>query len=427
IDESGTGLIIFTITHMLRARLHRVLPNEIVDDVIEGTRANLGRLVGHALRELPGHTHDQRAFAEPAAEVARLVGELIGDAAPADRSGGSTGVPNRLLVPVGWGALETELALADVGSGMPVAGSGYRIYSTTNDIEVAGHDLYRSVALRRLRRDLDRACAEQAVSAARVAQRVSPVFLRPTEGGLLGGQDHGRIDRARLAQIVADPLNPFVHSLPVPRRGSDAVVTFLVDTTGSMKVQQYESVAVLCDTFVRALEMIDVRTEVLGFSTATWAGGESARRWTDEGSPPDPGRLADVMHVVYKSFDQTWRQARASLAAMLRLDHYREGVDGEAIEWAIRRLDRIDSSHRYLVLISDGFPMEAMTATHNRDDYLLDHMQSVVDRLSGRSDVRLGAVSVDQRLEEIIINSTTADLSGTLTLGSYDLMNRLFG
>ncbi|MFW2383338.1 MAG: cobaltochelatase CobT-related protein, partial [Acidimicrobiales bacterium] len=322
--------------------------------------------------------------------------------------------------------LTEELAIAS-GAREPTApANDYRIYTTANDVECRGEDLYRPFVLPRLRRDIDRACSQQAVSPARIAQRLGPLFLCPVDGGLFGGQDHGTIDRARLAQVVANPLNPYVHALPVPQRSTDAAVTFLVDTTGSMKAQRHESVAVLCDTFVRSLEMLEVPTEVLGFSTASWAGGESARQWVADGSPANPGRVADIMHIVYKSFDQTWRQSRLGIAAMLRVDHYREGVDGEALEWAARRLEQAVASHKYLVIISDGFPMEATTASHNGDDYLFGHLRHVVDRLTSHPNMRVGAVTVDHALDEFMVNSTACDLSGTLTLSSYQVLHRLF-
>ncbi len=427
IGDTGTGLVIFTITHMLRARLLRTLAKENVDDLIESTRANLGRLAGHALREMPKHIASQRDFAVPAAELARLIGELLSDTSVTDPDEPSSEAVerNRLLIPTGWADLENELAFADVEGAAVAPPSDYHIFTTIHDVETTGSALYRAPVLSRLRRDLDLAVGAQAVSATRLAQRLGPLFHRHTESGFHGGHDHGRIDRARLAQIVADPLNPFVHEQPVQRLTTDAAVTFLVDTTGSMKVQRFEAVAVWCDTLVRALEQLDVTTEVLGFSTVTWAGGESRKEWTAAGSPEPPGRLADTLHVVYKGAEQTWRQSRHSLAAMMRTDHYREGVDGEAIEWAAARLRRRPEQQRVLVVISDGEPMEATTATHNRDSFLFDHLRHVVSSIEHRGDLIVGGIAIDGSVEESFARATTADLEGTLTLSSYAALHRL--
>ncbi len=427
IGETGTGLLVFTVTHMLRARLLRQFAKENVDDLIEGTRANLGKLVGHAFREMPLHVHDQRAFAVPALEMARLIGEMLDDATLGGKQVEAAIKRNRMLIPIGWETLEEEIEFVASPAHLVEPVSDYRVYTRANDVQVSGDELYREFALGGLRNDLDAAISQQAVSISRLAQRLGPLFHQPVDGGLIGGQDHGRIDRSRLAQIVADPLNPYVHALPVQRPATNAAVTFVVDTTGSMKVQHYEAVAVLCDSYVRALEALDVQTEVLGFSTNSWAGGASLRQWEEAGSPVDPGRVADTLHIVYKSFGRTWRQSRKSLAAMMRVDHYREGVDGEAVRWAAERLLSSGAERKYLVLISDGQPMEAATATHNRSLYLVDHLRFVVDRIQRTTDIRLGAVSVDHTLDEFITNSTVADLAGTLTLSSYGVLARLFG
>jgi len=137
----------------------------------------------------------------------------------------------------------------------------------------------------------------------------------------------------------------------------DVVVSFLVDTSGSMKTQRYEAVAVLLDTFARALDLAGVKSEVLGFTTKSWSGGKPMKQWRRDGMPDSPGRLSELQHIVYKDAQSTWRQARNSIAAMLRTDHYREGVDGEALLWAWERLLARPESRRYLVMISDGSPM----------------------------------------------------------------------
>ncbi|MEL6981476.1 MAG: cobalt chelatase [Actinomycetota bacterium] len=431
IGETGVGLLVFTITHMLRARLLRRPASEAVDDLIEVPRGNLARLVGHALAEMPDRVTDQERFAEPAREVARLLAELVDDATEIDDDPPDVTARNRLVIPVDWDLLDEELAEA---AGDPVTGDpterSYRIYTDEFDIEVTGASLYRAEVLRNLRRELDRQVSAQAVSVTRLAQRLQRVFPSVTEDGWSGGQPDGPLDPARLARIVVDPLDPDVRRSPRLRPSSDSAVTFLIDTTGSMKLQRYESVAVLVDTLTRALELAGSTVEVLGFSTASWAGGQAANRWRADGSPPDPGRISDTMHIVYKSFDASWRQARHSMAAMLRTDHYREGVDGEALAWAAHRLQARTERRRALVMISDGLPMEAATATNNRDGFLHDHLAAVARAIeSDRGGLELGSIGIDHQLDDVIGRSVALDLDldGTLTIGTYDVLAALFG
>ncbi|MGI9597663.1 MAG: cobaltochelatase CobT-related protein [Acidimicrobiales bacterium] len=427
VAETGVGLLVFTITHMLRSRLLRVPSSEAVDDLIEVTRGNLAKLVGHALKALPSVVDDQAEFAVPAAEIARLVAEMVDDASASADDVPESVIDNALLIPIDWDLLE-ELTTDDGAEGF---GSekvdDYHVFTAAYDTEVVAAGLYRAAAVRELRTELDGHVAAQAVSVARLAQRLQRLFPVRLPDGWSGGEEDGLLDPSRLAQLVADPTNRLVHRRERFRPTSDATVSFLIDTSGSMKAQRYESVAVLVDTLVRALEMAGAGSEVLGFTTGAWGGGRAMADWRSQGSPPDPGRLNEVQYIVYKHAEQPWRQARLAMATMLRTDHYREGVDGEAIEWAYRRLLHRPERRRALVVISDGAPMDAATANANQDGFLADHLRSVAHRIEHAGLIELGAVGIDLQLDEFISNSISLDLTGTLTVGTYDVLHRLFG
>lgn len=432
IAETGVGVLIYTLAHMLRYRLVGIPASEQVDDVIEATRFNLAKLVGHALRELPGSAHSQSSFAVPAREIARLVAEMADDAGDSLDASSVAAQRHRLLIPIDWETLNEELASVAAGGIAPAIDADYRVFTTVHDVEVRGSELYREEALRRLRRELDHQIDAQAVSITRLAQRLQRLFPAWQVDGWSHGEDEGLIDPARLGQIVANPMNPHVRRLPSERPTGEAAISFLIDTSGSMKVQRHETVAVLVDTLVRALELAGVSSEVLGFTTTSWAGGTPAAEWRAAGSPVGPGRLAAIQHIVYKDADTTWKQGRLSLAAMMRTDHYREGVDGEALEWAHARLMQRLETRRALVIISDGTPMEVTTAINNRDDFLADHLRAVAMSIESpprrsQPGVLLGAVGIDDDLGDYIANSITVDLRGTLTIGDYDVLHRLFG
>ncbi len=427
VAETGVGLLVYTITHMLRSRLLRVPTSESVDEVIEVTRGNLAKLTGHALRVLPAAVGSQAEFAEPAAEIARLVAELVEDAEASADDAPQSVLDNALLLPIDWDLLDELAAGGPADGSSPVADRSYHVFTTAYDAETNGVELYREPLLRRARTELDAHIGAQAVSVARLAQRLQRLFPAPVVDGWSGGAEDGALDPARLAQVVADPTNRLIHRTERIRLIGDAAVTFLVDTSGSMKAQRYESVAVLVDTLVRALELAGVVTEVLGFTTGAWAGGQPMAEWRAAGSPPDPGRLNELNHVVYKRADERWRPARLGLAAMLRTEHYREGLDGEAIEWAYRRLLRRPEGRRVLVVISDGAPMDAATANANRDGFLADHLRAVTRRIEHEGLVELGAIGIDGPLDDLVRNSIALDLTGTLTIGTYDVLHRLFG
>ena len=452
IAETGVGLLVFTLCHMLRYRLLLVPAPEAVDDVIEATRGNLGRLIGHALRELPSLTHDQRAYAQPALEIARLVADLAADVSSSSRPTPAAVLRNQLLVPDDWdpgdsASTEDDDDPADLDSGGIgsqqvdlFASSGrrhnetsdwYKPYTTAFDVEVAGTDLYPDASLIGLRSRLDKLVASQAVSPTSLAQRLRQLFVSWHHDHWSSGHDDGFVDPSRLAQMIANPLNPNVHRRPTMRAHSDAAVTFLVDTTGSMKKQRYENMAVLVDTLARAVELAGGASEVLGFTTASWAGGQAAAKWRLEGQPANPGRLADIQHIIYKAADQPWRRARRSLSAMLRTDHYREGVDGEALMWAWQRLLQRPEKRRLLVLISDGKPMEATTCAANGDSYLARHLAEVCHTITTTDypPVSLGTACLSPQLNELeaaFEHIEYAELDTVVSIGTYDFVYRLF-
>jgi len=302
----------------------------------------------------------------------------------------------------------------------------YHVFTREFDVESEGNDLYPTNRLQRRRTQLDRLVASQSVSVNRLALRMQRLFASLREDDWQFGQEEGWLDARRLTQLVASHSyrQIYYRNRFVPK--SDVVVSFLIDTSGSMKTQRYEAVAVLVDTYARALELAGVQSEILGFTTAGWNGGRALASWRKSGQPDDPGRLNEVQHIVYKSADASWRQSRLSIAAMLETVHYREGIDGEALLWAFRRLMAREEQRRYLVLVSDGAPMDAATSNQNREGFLLDHLAAVSDHIDRRSAIHLGCIGIDLDTSHFITNSASADLTGTLGNNTYRLLDTLF-
>jgi cobaltochelatase CobT len=174
------------------------------------------------------------------------------------------------------------------------------------------------------------------------------------------------------------------------------VLAFLVDCSGSMK-QHIEPLATLLDVFVRALEQAGVTSELLGFGTGAWNGGRARRDWLQAGRPPSPGRLNELSHRVFKDGDTSWRRARPGIAALLKADLFREGVDGEAVDWAVARLQARPEARKLLVVVSDGCPMDSATQLANDAFYLDNHLKQVLQRheRAGRVDIRALGVGLD--------------------------------
>ncbi|MGE5117471.1 MAG: cobaltochelatase CobT-related protein, partial [Betaproteobacteria bacterium] len=191
---------------------------------------------------------------------------------------------------------------------------------------------------------------------------------------------------------------------------ADCLVTFLIDCSGSMK-DQIESVAMIVDVFVRALEMAGVPSEVLGFTTGAWNGGRAQRDWLRAGRPLHPGRLNEVCHLVFKDADTPWRRSRRSMAALLKADLFREGVDGEALDWAVSRMQGRPERRRLLLVVSDGSPMDTATHLANDEHYLDHHLRQVVQRHEQSGAAEIAGIGVGLDLSPYYARSQAIDLA----------------
>ena len=435
VAESGVGLLVYTLTHMARARLRLGMTDEEVDSIIEMPRARLGRLIGHALQQLPGHMQDQAAYAADALEIARLLTELAEASEFADGTAGSARY--QMLAPLEW--LDLDTSQDDGMSGIAVSAlpanerdqtlhelGDYRAFTTDYDVEQQGSELYPLAQRRRARTELDQLVQAQAVSAHRIALRLRRLFgtFEPDEWRF--GVDEGIVDGRRLPQLIANPMAREVFQRPRHVLRTDTVVSLLMDNSGSMKAQRYETLAVLADTLSRALDLANVPHEILGHTTAAWTGGRALEDWRAAGKLEDPGRIAEISRVVYKDADTSWKRARHSLAAMQLTRHFRESIDGEAIIWAHGRLMRRPERRKVLVVVSDGAPAEAATNRANRKGYLSDHLVNVVDFIERRTPVEIGALTVDNDVSSVFRRSMPIDLDATLTVGAYGVFEELF-
>ncbi|MDG2261263.1 MAG: cobalt chelatase, partial [Actinomycetota bacterium] len=340
VGESAVGLLVYTVTHIARARLVRITMDEEVDALTETTRGNIGAIIGGPLRELRGTVTSQAEFAVHAVDIAERIAAFAGPVAASEAVHDELSVFYRMHLPQDWGADESHEAEVSAGSSAGLALvdlqriGGYEIYSRAHDRQLDAGLLYPTPILDECRRRLDSLISAQAVSVHRLARRMRALFAVDAAEGWVFGVDEGVVDGRRLGQLVARTTSTDIFKRDRIVAATDAVVTFLIDNSGSMKLQRHESVAVLVDTLVRALDLAGVKSEVLGFTTGAWSGGVLAGEWRAAGSPEHPGRLNQTDHIIYKDADTSWRRSRRSVSALMRTHHFREGVDGEAVIWA---------------------------------------------------------------------------------------------
>ncbi|MGO4811483.1 cobalt chelatase [Cupriavidus sp. 2MCAB6] len=417
--ESHLGILLYTVAQIAWSRLSGWPVLEDTEDLIEATRAAIVPVLGVSLAGLRRHRAEQGAFAVHALEMARLVGEML-QAERAGRAQDDAGDQEdeeaaRVAFSLALGFEDDEyeaMAVAATGNSRVLHGSeqGYRAYTTRYDREISPGSLVRKALLAEYRERLDRRIAEQGINVARLARALAASLAVPQRDGWSFGEEEGRIDGRRLAQLVSSPAERRLFRQERHKLQADCAVSFLIDCSGSMKAH-IERVATMVDILARALDQAGVASEVLGFTTGAWNGGRARLDWLARGRPAHPGRLNETCHMVFKDAATNWRRARTDIAALLKADLFREGVDGEAVDWACARLLARAESRRILIVISDGSPMDTATGQANDAFYLDNHLKEVVARHETLRDVEVLGLGVGLDLSPYYRRCLALDLS----------------
>ena len=230
--------------------------------------------------------------------------------------------------------------------------------------------------------------------------------------------DEGILDAGRLARVVTNPMLALSFKRERDTEFRDTIVTLLIDNSGSMRGRPITVAAMCGDILSRTLERCAVKTEVLGFTTRAWKGGQARERWVADGKPRNPGRLNDLRHFIYKSADAPWRRSRKNLGLMLREGLLKENIDGEALQWAYRRLLHRPEHRRILMVISDGAPVDDSTLSVNPGNYLEKHLREVIREIENRDQVELIAIGIGHDVTRYYRRAVTIvdaeELGGTM-------------
>jgi cobaltochelatase CobT len=270
----------------------------------------------------------------------------------------------------------------------------YSAYTTKYDETVTALELCDADELARLRGFLDQQLAPFQGAVSKLAHRLQRRLLAQQNRSWDFDQEEGLLDAARLARIVIDSSHSLSYKVERDTDFRDTVVTLLIDNSGSMRGRPIGIAAISADIMARTLERCGVKTEVLGFTTRAWKGGQSREQWLAAGRPPKPGRLNDLRHIIYKKADEPWRRAKANLGLMMREGLLKENIDGEALMWAHNRLLARTEERRILMVISDGAPVDDSTLSVNNGTYLERHLRQVIAWIEGRSPVELIAIGI---------------------------------
>jgi len=270
----------------------------------------------------------------------------------------------------------------------------YVVYTKTHDEVIKAEELCDTEELDRLRGYLDGHMAGLQAVIARLANRLQRRLLAQQTRSWTFDLEEGMLDTARLTRVIIDPMSALTFKEEKETDFRDTVVTILIDNSGSMRGRPIMVAAVCADIMARTLERCGVKAEILGFTTRAWKGGKSFQDWLAAGKPSQPGRLNDLRHIIYKGADMPWRRAKRNLGLMMREGLLKENIDGEALEWALRRLQARPEQRRIMMVISDGAPVDDATQSQNKTGLLETHLREVIDKIENRTDVQLVAIGI---------------------------------
>ncbi|UWQ27485.1 cobaltochelatase subunit CobT [Leisingera sp. M523] len=295
----------------------------------------------------------------------------------------------------------------------------YKVFQDANDEEIAAEDLAEPAELERLRAYLDQQLEPLKGAVSRLANKLQRRLQAQQNRSWEFDLEEGTLDAGRLARVVANPTTPLSFKREKDTEFRDTVVTLLLDNSGSMRGRPISIAAICADVLARTLERCNVKVEVLGFTTRAWKGGLAREGWLNEGRPQQPGRLNDLRHIIYKGADAPMRRTRTNLGLMMKEGLLKENIDGEALEWAHRRMTARQEARKILMVISDGAPVDDSTLSVNPANYLEKHLRDVIAMVEKRKQVELLAIGIGHDVtryyERAVTITDVEQLAGAMT------------
>jgi len=270
----------------------------------------------------------------------------------------------------------------------------YKVFTNEFDAVQNAEELENESEIIRLRKNLDQQLVNLQNLVAKLANKLQRQLLAKQNRSWDFDLEEGMLDVSKLSRVVIDPFHPLSYKMEKEIEFKDTIVTLLIDNSGSMRGRPISVAAICADILSRTLERCSVKVEILGFTTKNWKGGKSREKWNSENKPKSPGRLNDLRHIIYKSADKPWRQAKKNLGLMLKEGLLKENIDGEALLWAYKRISVRKEERKILMIISDGAPVDDSTLSVNSGDYLEKHLKQTVKWIEENSNIEILAVGI---------------------------------
>lgn len=425
--EGSIGLLLITIFSTVWMKLNSKPIPQLMQDIVEATRAGIAENMGPLLVKLKASRNDQAAYAQTTHEVIKLVSGMIAEEYrnnPSIRTKRKNQSATHLKIE--WVPPHAGKISADFKSPashlnqqrrlLKKSLDKYHIYNSSYDIQAEAKKKIRPAQLAIYQEQLNAEIAKQNIPWAKLTRIYQQIFSSQLPNRWETTEAEGLLDRRYLTRAATSPLQSPLYKQIATSNKANTRVTLLVDCSGSMKEQRIK-IATCVDALVRILEQAGIKTEVLGYSTVTWQGGRPFKEWRKNGQPPNPGRLNERAHWIFKDFATGWRRARAGIAALLRPEIYAESVDGEALIWAAERLQKTNNSHQtknLLILFSDGCPMDRATIEANGEHFLKNHLIHAIEWCEKHANLDLWGCGIGEELRPYFANRLSWDAEGDL-------------
>ena len=302
----------------------------------------------------------------------------------------------------------------------------YQIFTSQFDEIINAIDLATPEETQRLRIQLDQLISPYQTTIGKLANRLQRLLQAQQNRSWNYNLEEGLLDTAQLHRVITRPGDPLSFKQESESKFKDTVVSLLIDSSGSMRGRSMTLAAICGDIIGSTLERCYVKTELLGFTTKHWKGGDARKAWVNQGSPSYPGRLNDLRHIIFKSADDNFRKARKSFGIMLREGLLKENVDGEALAWAHQRLSKRNEERKILIVISDGAPVDDSTLSTNHSNFLDNHLRQIINMIQTQSNVELLAIGIGHDVTKYYEKSITINRADELAEALLDKLTELF-
>ena len=425
--EGSIGLLLITIFSTVWMKLNSQPIPQLMQDIVEATRAGLAEGLGPHLVKLKANQLNQAKYANASLEIAQFVSRLIEDEYQNVSSihTKQKNIRNSFLK-IEWAQPPTQSgsskqhqhhSVQESKKSLERALDQYIVFNADYDIEIEAKKRIRPAQLAIYQQQLNEEISKLNIPWGKLSRSYQNIFLSTTNKRWQNSEAEGLLDRRFLTRIATAPLDPIIYKHSSQKVEALGRISLLIDCSGSMKEQRMK-IAGYVDSLVRILEQAHIQTEVLGYSTSTWQGGRPFKEWRRNGQTPNPGRLNERAHWIFKDFQTNWRRARPGIAALLRPEIYAESIDGEALLWAAKRLLNQDSNritHNKLILFSDGCPMDRATIEANGESFLKNHLLQAIEWCEQQANLELWGCGIGEELRPYFPHRLSWDQESDLT------------